>query len=90
MAWFRALDVTEATLARWDAEDSGRLVQAMREERGWTRTQLAQQAGTSHAELARFEMGRTVPAHPLLIRYLQALGYNGNEPKLGGQNQNQG
>lgn len=78
MAWFRALDVTEATLSRWDAEDSGRLVQLMREERGWTRTQLAQRAGTSHAELARFEMGRTIPAHSLLIRYLQALGYTGN------------
>ncbi|WP_407777102.1 helix-turn-helix transcriptional regulator [Actinophytocola sp.] len=78
MAWFRAVDVTEAVLARWDAEESGRLVQTMREERGWTRSHLAQQAGTSHAELARFEMGRTVPAHPLLIRYLQALGYQKN------------
>ena len=79
MAWFRAVDVTEAVLARWDAEDSGRLVQLIREERGWTRTRLAQAAGTSHAELARFEMGRTVPAHPLLIRYLQALGYRANQ-----------
>jgi transcriptional regulator with XRE-family HTH domain len=78
MAWFRALDVTEAVLARWDAEDSGRLVQVMREERGWTRSQLAHLAGTSHAELAHFEMGRTVPAHPLLIRYLEALGYHAN------------
>jgi transcriptional regulator with XRE-family HTH domain len=75
MAWFRAVDVTEAVLAVWDAEESGRLVQTMREERGWTRSRLAQLAGTSHAELARFESGRTVPAHPLLIRYLQAMGY---------------
>jgi ribosome-binding protein aMBF1 (putative translation factor) len=75
--WFRAVDVTEAQQARWDAEDSGRLVQSMREERGWTRTRLARLAGTSHAELASFEMGRTVPAHPLLIRYLKALGYTG-------------
>jgi ribosome-binding protein aMBF1 (putative translation factor) len=74
--WFRAVDVTEADRARWDAEDSGRLVQLMREERGWTRTRLARLAGTSHAELARFEMGMTVPAQPLLIRYLDAMGYH--------------
>ena len=76
MNWFRALDVTEAQLARWDAEDSGRLVQSLREERGLTRSRLAQLAGTSHADLARFEMGRTVPAHTLLVRYLKALGYH--------------
>ncbi|TDV50903.1 helix-turn-helix domain-containing protein [Actinophytocola oryzae] len=75
MTWFMAADVTEADLARWDAEDSGRLVQIMREERGWTRTRLAQLAGTSHAELARFEMGRTVPAQAMLVRYLHAMGY---------------
>jgi transcriptional regulator with XRE-family HTH domain len=75
MTWFRAVDITEADQARWDAEDSGHLIQTMREERGWTRTYLAHLAGTSHAELAHFEMGHTVPAHPLLIRYLQALGY---------------
>jgi transcriptional regulator with XRE-family HTH domain len=76
MTWFRAVDVTEAERARWDAEDSGRLVQGLREERGWTRTRLARHAGTSHAELARFEMGRMVPAQPLLVRYLDALGYH--------------
>jgi transcriptional regulator with XRE-family HTH domain len=77
--WFRAVDVTEAHYARWDAEDSGRLVQLMREERGLTRTRLAKLAGTSHAELASFEMGMTVPAQPLLIRYLNALGYRGDQ-----------
>lgn len=77
--WFRAVDVTEAERARWDAEDSGRLVQLMREERGWTRTRLAKQAGTSHAELASFEMGLTVPAQPLLVRYLDALGYHSRQ-----------
>jgi transcriptional regulator with XRE-family HTH domain len=76
MTWFSAVDVTEADHARWDAEDSGRLVQLMREERGWTRSYLARLAGTSHSELARFEMGRTVPAHQYLIRYLQAMGYH--------------
>lgn len=78
MNWFRAVDITEAQLSRWDAEDSGRLIQLLREEQGLTRTRLAHLAGTSHAELARFEMGRTVPAHPLLVRYLKALGYNAN------------
>lgn len=73
--WFRAVDVTEAERARWDAEDSGRLVQTIREQQGLTRTRLAKLAGTSHAELASFETGRTVPAHPLLVRYLKALGY---------------
>ena len=77
--WFRAVDVTEAQRARWDAEDSGRLVQLMREQQGWTRTRLAKQAGTSHAELASFEMGLTVPAHQMLIRYLDALGYHSRQ-----------
>jgi len=77
--WFRAVDVTEAQRARWDAEDSGRLVQLMREQQGWTRTRLAKQAGTSHAELASFEMGLTVPAHRMLIRYLDALGYHSRQ-----------
>ncbi len=76
MAWFRAVDVTEAERARWDAEDSGRLIQLMREERNLTRTRLAQLAGTSHAEVALFEMGRTVPSQPLLVRYLDAMGYH--------------
>jgi transcriptional regulator with XRE-family HTH domain len=78
MAWFRAVDVTEAERARWDAEDSGRLIQLMREEQNLTRTRLAQLAGTSHAEVARFEMGRTVPSQPMLVRYLNALGYRRN------------
>ncbi|MBB4906800.1 helix-turn-helix domain-containing protein [Actinophytocola algeriensis] len=47
----------------------------MREDLGWTRTRLSKLAGTSHAELASFEMGRTVPAQPLLVRYLNAMGY---------------
>lgn len=79
MTWFRAVDVTEADHARWDAEDSGRLIQTMREDRGWTRTQLAQRAGTSHAELTHFEAGHTIPSQPMLIRYLKAMGYN-NHP----------
>jgi ribosome-binding protein aMBF1 (putative translation factor) len=78
MTWFRAVDVTEAERARWDAEDLGRLVQTMREERGWTRTHLAQLAGTSHAELAHFEMGRTIPAHNMLTRYLTAMAHHKN------------
>jgi transcriptional regulator with XRE-family HTH domain len=78
MAWFRAVDVTEAERARWDAEDSGRLIQLMREEQNLTRTRLARLAGTSHAEVARFEMGRTVPSQPMLVRYLNALGYRQN------------
>ncbi len=77
MTWFRAVDVTEAERARWDAEELGRLVRTMREDRDWSRTRLAALAGTSHAELARFEMGRTVPAQPMLVRYLEAMGYQG-------------
>jgi ribosome-binding protein aMBF1 (putative translation factor) len=71
--WFRAVDQTEDDRARADAEDSGRLVQLMREERGWSRNQLALRAGTNHADVALFEMGRTVPAHTMLVRYLQAM-----------------
>ena len=71
--WFRAVDQTEADRACADAEDSGRLVQLMREERGWSRSALALRAGTTHADVALFEMGRTVPAHTMLVRYLQAM-----------------
>jgi transcriptional regulator with XRE-family HTH domain len=71
--WFRAVDQTEADRACADAADSGRLVQLMREERGWSRNDLARRSGTSHAEVALFEMGRTVPAHTMLVRYLQAM-----------------
>lgn len=76
MAWFRAVDVTEAERARWDAEDCGRLIRSMREDLNWTRTRLARLAGTTHAEVARFELGHTVPAQPMLVRFLRAMGYH--------------
>jgi len=44
-----------------------------REQKGWSQTQLARQAGMTQAAVARFEAGGTVPTLPVLDRLAQAL-----------------
>ncbi|WP_218951874.1 helix-turn-helix domain-containing protein [Amycolatopsis anabasis] len=73
---FRAPRMTKLERARWDADDSGRLVRMLREERGLTRSQLAEAAGVPHVEVVRFEAGATIPSEPMLIRLTRALGYH--------------
>jgi ribosome-binding protein aMBF1 (putative translation factor) len=55
------------------AFELGRAVRAMREERGWSQSQLAKAAGMTQSAVARFEAGGTIPSLPVLDRLAQAL-----------------
>ena len=52
----------------------GRSVRMLREELGWSQTQLAKAAGMTQSAVARFEAGGTVPTLPVLERLADALG----------------
>ncbi|TCO65519.1 helix-turn-helix domain-containing protein [Actinocrispum wychmicini] len=49
-------------------------VRTLREERGWSQTELATRAGMTQSAMARFEAGGTVPTLPVLERIAGALG----------------
>lgn len=55
------------------AYELGRSVRALREERGWSQTRLAEAAGMTQSAVARFEAGGTVPSLPVLERLAHAL-----------------
>lgn len=52
----------------------GRRVRELREQRNWSQTQLAREAGMTQSAVARFEAGGTVPTIPVLGRLARALG----------------
>lgn len=56
------------------AYELGRNVRELREERGWSQTALADEAGMTQSAVARFEAGGTVPTLPVLERLAKALG----------------
>ncbi|GAA3442177.1 helix-turn-helix domain-containing protein [Planomonospora venezuelensis] len=56
------------------AYELGKAVRAMREERGWTQSDLARRASMTQSAVARFEAGGTMPTIPLLERLAEALG----------------
>jgi ribosome-binding protein aMBF1 (putative translation factor) len=64
---------TEAYKATRLAFELGRMVRALREQRGWSQTQLARTAGMTQPAVARFESGGTVPTLPVLERLAHAL-----------------
>jgi transcriptional regulator with XRE-family HTH domain len=74
--WFSSAQVVTEPAAEHphDTEDFVRLVLLMRQEKGWTQAGLAEAAGVSESDVARFEAGEVVPAKPSAIRYLEALG----------------
>jgi len=55
------------------AIELGRTVRQLREQHGWSQTQLAGAAGMTQSAVARFEAGGTVPSLPVLNRLAQAL-----------------
>jgi ribosome-binding protein aMBF1 (putative translation factor) len=56
------------------AFELGAAVRELREQRGWTQAQLAQNASMTQPAVARFEAGGTVPTIPVLERLAHALG----------------
>ena len=63
----------EAYAAARLAFELGRSVRELRQQRGWSQTQLAEAAGMTQSAVARFEGGGTVPTLPVLERLAQAL-----------------
>jgi ribosome-binding protein aMBF1 (putative translation factor) len=55
------------------AYELGRAVRAMREQRGWSQSDLAREAGMTQSAVARFEAGGTIPTLPVLERLARAL-----------------
>lgn len=55
------------------AYELGRSIRALREERGWSQTRLAEAASMTQSAVARFEAGGTVPTLPVLERLAHAL-----------------
>jgi ribosome-binding protein aMBF1 (putative translation factor) len=55
------------------AFELGAAVRALREQKGWSQTQLAQAASMTQSAIARFEAGGTVPTLPVLQRLAHAL-----------------
>lgn len=55
------------------AFELGAAVRALREQKGWSQTQLARAASMTQPAIARFEAGGTVPTLPVLQRLAHAL-----------------
>lgn len=55
------------------AYELGRVVRQLREDRGWSQTELAGVASMTQSAVARFEAGGTVPTLPVLDRLARAL-----------------
>jgi ribosome-binding protein aMBF1 (putative translation factor) len=55
------------------AYELGQAVRELREQRGWSQTDLARAASMTQSSVARFEAGGTVPTLPVLDRLAQAL-----------------
>ncbi|HXR73415.1 helix-turn-helix transcriptional regulator [Actinocrinis sp.] len=58
------------------AFELGRTVRLLREEAGWSQSELANRAAMTQSAVARFEAGGTVPTLPVLERLAAALGAN--------------
>jgi len=63
----------EAYAAAKLAFELGRAVRGLREQRGWSQSQLAAAAAMTQPAVARFEAGGTVPSLPVLERLASAL-----------------
>jgi len=63
----------EAYQAARLAFELGRTVRQLREQRGWSQSDLAKAAGMTQSAVARFEAGGTVPTLPILDRIARAM-----------------
>lgn len=63
----------EAYRASALAYELGCAVRGLREQRGWSQSQLASAARMTQSAVARFEAGGTVPSLPVLDRIARAL-----------------
>ena len=63
----------EAYQATKLAFELGRAVRGLREQHGWSQTQLAAAAGMTQSAVARFEAGGTIPSLLVLDRLAHAL-----------------
>lgn len=63
----------EAYAATKLAFELGAAVRTLREQKGWSQTQLAQVASMTQSAVARFEAGGTIPTLPVLQRLAHAL-----------------
>lgn len=63
----------EAYAAAKLAFELGAAVRQLREQRGWSQTQLARACGMSQPSIARFEAGGTIPTIIVLERLARAL-----------------
>ncbi len=66
-------NATEAYEAARLAFELGAKVRELREQRGWSQSRLAQEAGMTQPAIARFEAGGTVPTLPVLHRLARSL-----------------
>jgi ribosome-binding protein aMBF1 (putative translation factor) len=64
---------TEAYHATAIAYELGRTVRSLREQHGWSQTQLATAAKMTQPAVARFEAGGTIPSLSVLERLAAAL-----------------
>ncbi|WP_216896977.1 helix-turn-helix domain-containing protein [Nocardia alni] len=65
-----AAAVYEAARIRFEL---GEAVRALREESGWTQSELADRAGLKQPAVARLEAGGTMPTIPMLERIAEAF-----------------
>lgn len=55
------------------AYELGRTIRTLREQRGWSQSELARAVGMTQSAVARFEAGGTVPTLPVIERLAKAL-----------------
>lgn len=62
-----------------DQQKTGRFIAALRREKGWTQTQLADRLGVTDKAVSRWETGKGMPDVSLLAPLGEALGVSVNE-----------
>lgn len=61
-------------VVKMNVQDGDSLLRAWRRWLGWSQVELAQRAGVTQAQVARFELGRGIPRADTLMRLSNAMG----------------